>query len=67
MEAVDEKYYTVEEIAERLRVTRRTVSRWIDEGDLVAVKLSPGRGGHVRIAESDLREFLEQRRTRKEP
>jgi hypothetical protein len=33
--------WTLEEVAERLKVTRRTANRWIEDGKLVAVK---GRG-----------------------
>jgi excisionase family DNA binding protein len=48
------KFFTIGEVAERLRVCTRTVSRWIKDGDLVAHRI----GGVVRIAESDLRAFL---------
>jgi excisionase family DNA binding protein len=59
---VHEEYYTLEEVAERLKVSRRTVNRWIEDGELTAIKFSPGRG-HVRVAETDLKDFLERRRT----
>ena len=48
------KFFTIAEVAERLRVSTRTVRRWIMAGDLVAHRP----GGLVRIAESDLRAFL---------
>jgi excisionase family DNA binding protein len=51
--------------AEKLQVTRRTVNRWIEDGQLVAIKFAPGQG-RVRVAESDLKDFLERRRTRPE-
>jgi excisionase family DNA binding protein len=47
------KFFTIAEVAERLRVSTRTVRRWI-AGDLVAHRF----GGVVRIAETDLRAFL---------
>ena len=62
---VHEEYYTLEEVAKRLKVSRRTVNRWIEDGELTAIKFAPGRG-HVRVAESDLKDFLERRRTRPE-
>ncbi len=62
MEAVDEKLYTIEEVADYLKVTRQTVSRWINEGELKSIRLAPGKRGHVRISESDLKAFLEARR-----
>jgi excisionase family DNA binding protein len=48
------KFFTIAEVAERLRVSTRTVRRWIESGDLIAHR----RGGIVRVAESDLRAFL---------
>ena len=48
------RFLTIAEVAERLRVSTRTVRRWIDVGYLVAHRV----GGVVRIAESDLRVFL---------
>ena len=51
-------FFTIAEVAERLRVSTRTVRRWMDAGDLVAHRL----GGTIRIAEGDLRAFLAQHR-----
>jgi excisionase family DNA binding protein len=48
------QFFTVAETAEMLRVSTRTVRRWIDRGDLIAHRP----GGVVRIAEDDLRTFL---------
>ncbi len=48
------QFFTIAEIAEMLRVSTRTVRRWIDCGQL-AVHVF---GGVVRIAETDLRAFL---------
>ena len=48
------RFFTIAEVAERLRVSTRTVRRWIETGELVAHKIC----GVVRIAESDLRAFL---------
>jgi excisionase family DNA binding protein len=61
--AVDETYYTTEEIAERLKVSKRTVQRWIAVGTLRGYRLS-AQAGSVRVAESDLRKFLEERQSR---
>ena len=46
--------YTPEEIADKLKTTRRTVYRWIDNGDLKAFKA----GKMWRITRVDLEEFL---------
>jgi excisionase family DNA binding protein len=56
---VEETYYTLLEIAEKLKVSYRTVYRWVQAGELAAYKL---KGGY-RVAERDLKEFLEARRT----
>jgi excisionase family DNA binding protein len=40
-------FFTIAEVAERLRASPRTVRRWIEAGDLVAHRI----GGIVRIAE----------------
>jgi excisionase family DNA binding protein len=47
-------FFTIAEIAECLRVTDRTIRRWIEAGDLPVHRI----GGIVRIAENDLRGFL---------
>jgi excisionase family DNA binding protein len=51
------KFFTIAEVAERLRVSTRTVRRWIKAGDLIAHRI-----GGLRIAENDLRAFLALRR-----
>jgi excisionase family DNA binding protein len=48
------RYYTIQEVAELLVVSPRTVRRWIANGDLIAHRP----GGIIRIAEDDLRAFL---------
>jgi excisionase family DNA binding protein len=52
---VDERYATLPEVAERLKVSRRTVYRWIKNGDLKAYQF----GREYRITEGALKEFLE--------
>jgi excisionase family DNA binding protein len=51
---MDEKYYTVKEIATRFRVSRQAVYDWIKEGKLRAVQISE----RVRVPESALRELV---------
>ena len=58
---VDEEYFTPEEIAETLKVHKRTVLRWIAAGTLRGHRFSPG---SVRVTKSDLEEFLKDRETR---
>ena len=49
-----EKYYTPKEIAANLKVSRKTIYNWIQEGRLKAVKI-----GHFwRISESELNRLL---------
>jgi excisionase family DNA binding protein len=57
---VDERYLTLPEVAERLKVSRRTIYRWIESGDLNAYQF----GREYRITESALKEFLEAHRAR---
>jgi len=49
-----DKLFTIEEIAEILRVSGRSVTRYIESGKLKASKI-----GVWRIKESDLNAFLE--------
>jgi excisionase family DNA binding protein len=63
VQAVQEEYWTLDEVAERLKVNRRTVSRWIENGSLSAIRFGAPPRGSIRITESDLQEFLQQRRT----
>jgi excisionase family DNA binding protein len=47
------RFFTINDVADWLSVSPRTVRRWISTGDLVVHRF----GGVVRIAESDLRAF----------
>ncbi|RJQ14874.1 DNA-binding protein [Candidatus Parcubacteria bacterium] len=51
----EEKLLTIEEVAEKLRVSTRTIIRYIESGRLKASKI-----GVWRIKESDLAHFLEE-------
>lgn len=51
---MEEKYYTVKEIADLFHVSRQAIYDWIDEGKLRAVRL----GERVRVPESALKEFV---------
>lgn len=48
---------TVQEVAERLKVSENTVRRWIREGELKALKA----GKSYRITEEQLQKFLEKK------
>ena len=61
MHVVDETYYTLAEIAQRLKVSYRTVHRWVQAKELPAYKLAT----EWRVAESDLQAFLEARKIRR--
>jgi excisionase family DNA binding protein len=60
MLAAEERLYNLEDVAERLQVSERTVRRWIKLGELPAYK--PGR--EYRIRPGDLEEFLQARKVR---
>ncbi len=51
-------FFTAPQVAQHLEVSPRTVRRWIEDGQLVAHRF----GRSVRIAEYDLRRFLERHR-----
>ena len=51
-------FKTVEEIAELLKVGRRTVIRWIVDGRLRGFKL--GQGRFWRVRERDLKKFIKK-------
>ena len=55
---MNEKLLTPEQVAERLRVTERTVYSWLRRGKLPALKL----GRLWRIRPDDLETFLENAR-----
>lgn len=50
--------HTVQQVADTLQVSSKQVRRWIASGDLVAHRL----GRQLRIADTDLRAFVAQRR-----
>jgi excisionase family DNA binding protein len=54
------EFFTVNEIAERLKVHPATVKRWLREGRLGGVPLGDRAGW--RITEADLRAFLDRQR-----
>jgi excisionase family DNA binding protein len=52
---------TVKEVAKELRVDQKTVRRWIDRGELVAIDI----GREYRIRRSALDDFISRRQTDK--
>lgn len=54
---MDEKYFTPQEIAEKLKVSINTVRKWYASGKLESTKA----GRMVRISEQQLDRFLKQR------
>ncbi|MDD3394521.1 MAG: helix-turn-helix domain-containing protein [Anaerotignum sp.] len=54
------KFYTASEIAEILKVTKGTVSEWLREGRMGAVKI--GGTKTIRVSEDDLNKFLADNR-----
>lgn len=59
---MEERYYTLQEVADRLKVNYRTVYRWVHEGTLPAYQV----GQFWRVSESDFREFMEARKNKGE-
>lgn len=51
-----DRIYTLDEIAEMLHITRRTLYAYIKEGKLQAVKI----GKYWRVSETNLQAFLEK-------
>jgi len=51
----DFKLYTIDEIADILKVTQRTIYKYIKSGSLKAIKI----GKYWRVKHSDLEMFLE--------
>ncbi len=60
---MEEKVYTVEEVASQLRVDARTVRKWIRRGELSAIDV----GREYRIRESSLQDFIKRREKRDIP
>ena len=54
-----DRYQTVQEIAERLEVAEATVRHWIKSGALRAIDIGKG----WRISDTDLAQFLTSRET----
>lgn len=54
-----DRYQTVQQLAERLDVAEATVRQWIKGGELRAIDIGKG----WRIADADLERFLKSRET----
>ena len=59
IEPMQEKMWTVQEVAHQLRVSDRQVRYWVESGELRVFRI--GKRGY-RIAESDLQAFIEKRK-----
>lgn len=53
-------WFTVQEVAELLKVNEETVRRWVRRGELPVLQLGRGRAGY-RIRRADVDAFTEQR------
>jgi excisionase family DNA binding protein len=47
-------FLTIDEVAERLRVGKRTVERWVAEGEIASVKM----GRRRLVQETDLERYV---------
>jgi excisionase family DNA binding protein len=54
-----EEVYTVQEVAQNLKVSERTVRNWIESGELPAFPI--GKRGY-RISRADLQAFIDERK-----
>ncbi len=54
-----DRYQTVQDIAQRLAVAEATVRHWIRSGDLRAIDIGKG----WRVSDTDLAQFLKTRET----
>jgi len=54
-----DRYQTVQKLADRLQVAEATVRHWIKSGELRAIDIGKG----WRIADADLESFLKSRET----
>jgi excisionase family DNA binding protein len=52
------QFLTVKEVAEKLKVSKRTIHNWIDEGVIRAVKLRDGLA--VRIPASEVERIIKE-------
>lgn len=55
-----DRYQTVQEVADRLKVSEATVRHWIKEGALRAIDVGKG----WRVSDHDLDDFLHRHETR---
>lgn len=60
---MNDKLLTLQEVAEKLRVSKLTVWRYTDNGSLPAFKI----GRALRIKNSDIDKFIESRRKQPKP
>ena len=61
MQDSDDTLYTTAEVAEKLKITPKTVREYIQRGELEAIDMGQG----YRIYKRDLDAFLERRRRRR--
>ncbi len=61
------EFMTRDEVARYLRVNRRTVERWLKVGLLKGYKLGRGRTALWRIAKGELKKFLDDHSSTKNP
>jgi excisionase family DNA binding protein len=54
------EYLTIRQVAERLQVSTKTISRRIDDGSLPAIRLGDKT---IRIDEAELQKYIDTRRT----
>jgi len=58
---MEERYFTIEEVAEKLAVAKKTVKNWLLTGKLQGIKLT---NKLWRIPESELNRFIEEAKAR---
>jgi excisionase family DNA binding protein len=63
MMTMQEELLTIAQVSTRLKISREQVDRFIKSGRLVAYDMGSGKQHHWRVAESDLRAFLNSRQS----
>ena len=57
-----EEYLTLQEAGDVLHVSKQTIRRWVDEGEIPAFKLGIAKSSPVRLRRSDIDAFVDRHR-----
>ena len=57
---MEDKFYTLDEVAERMQITKRTVQRLIKAGKLKSINLGVGKRPVIRVWQKELDRFVSE-------